>query len=308
MTLLSKQETLAEFTEHMFTTRDGLALEYRLYEPRNLRFEAPILCLHGLTRNLRDFEELAPLLAESGRRVYCISQRGRGRSDYETDPSRYVPSIYSDDVIAFLDTHQIEQAILFGSSMGGIMSMQIAHRAKQRVRAVVLNDIGPVLSPEGIARIMGYVGEQSTLSSWDEAAVACQAVNGDAFPHHQDKAFWLIFAKRICHQKTDGSIVYSYDKNIAVPTKSEHADIPTYWEEFKSLVGIPLLSVRGALSDLLSATTVSEMKIAYPDMRIAIVPNIGHVPFLTEPAALEAIKSFLMDIEKVETKGAPFEV
>jgi len=296
------------YTEHMFKTRDGLALEYRLYEPRDVVFGAPILCLHGLTRNVRDFEELAPILAERGRRVYSISQRGRGGSDYETDPSRYLPATYSDDVIDFLDTHQIEKAILVGSSMGGIMSMQIAHKSKQRVLGVILNDVGPVLSPEGIARIMGYVGGQSVMTSWDEAATACHAVNGDAFPENRDKDFWLTFAKRICHQQPDGAIVFSYDKNIALPTQSEHADIPSYWEEFKSLIGIPVLSVRGALSDLLSEQTVQDMKKVNPSMQTVTVPNVGHVPFLTEPKALEKIGAFLTEIEQVEDKGVSSEV
>ena len=290
------------YASGFFRNCDNLNLEYRLYQPAVQKYPTPVLCLHGLTRNLRDFEDFAPWLAELGYRVFTVSQRGRGGSDYDPDPARYIPATYTGDMLDFLDEMKIERATFVGSSMGGIMSMQAAHRAGNRVAAVILNDIGPVLAPEGIARIMGYVGGGNSMVSWDEAAQACRRINGEAFPKETDSEFWITFARRICRELDNGTIIFDYDANIASSTQNEHAAIPAYWPEFHALEHIPTLSVRGKLSDLLDRETAWEMQLLNLDMDAIEVPDIGHVPFLTEPAAQAGISRFLQNLPYTDAR------
>ena len=130
-----------DFDDRFFETADGLRLHYRDYGPRETRAE-PVLCLHGLTRNVRDFDELAPRIASLGRRVIVASQRGRGESDRDPLAERYNPGVYTADMLGLLDQVQIRRAVFVGTSMGGLMTMIAAVQAPGRVAGAVLNDIG----------------------------------------------------------------------------------------------------------------------------------------------------------------------
>jgi len=283
------------FEDRMFRTADGLNLHYRDYAPAGPSRGAPVLCLHGLTRNVRDFEELAPSIAGLGRRVIVASQRGRGRSDWDTARERYNPAVYTADMLALLDHVEAPQAVFVGTSMGGLMTLMAAVMAPGRLAGAVLNDIGPEIDPVGLERIRGYVGAANSAASWRDAAAACRAINGVAFPQETGDAFWLDFAHKIYRQVEDGRIVLDYDPQIAASIQPEPADRPAtdLWPLFDALADVPTLIVRGAITDILMAATVEEMQRRKPDLAVATVPDVGHAPFMTEPPAWGALREFL---------------
>ena len=283
----------SEFSEHFFTNADRLRIAYRIYPANGEETGPPVLCLHGLTRNLRDFENLAPKLAARGHKVISASQRGRGTSDYDPKHERYTPANYTQDMVGLLDHLEIEKAVFIGTSMGGLMTMVAAMIAPQRIEQVVLNDIGPELDPVGIARIRSYAGKTAgRFENWQSAADAIRAINGVAFPNETENAFWLAFARKTCRESED-AIVLDYDPAISKSVAEGGDGDVDLWPLFDALRDIPTLVVRGALSDLLMVSTVEEMQRRKPDMSFVNVPDVGHAPFLTEPEAWPAIQGFL---------------
>ena len=281
------------FTEHAFQTADGLRLQVRDYRVPGDGARAPALCLHGLTRNVRDFDELAPMIAGLGRRVIVASQRGRGGSDRDPNPDRYNPGVYAMDMLALLDQLKIEKAVYVGTSMGGLMTMITAAAAPQRLAGAVLNDIGPELDPAGLERIRGYAGAAKIATSWRAAAAMTRAINGPAFPTEESEAFWLGFARKLFRETSPGVIELDYDPAIARTVAPESQDAANLWPFFEALTPIPTLIVRGAISDILMTSTLAEMQRRKPDLQTASVPDVGHAPFMTEPAAWEALRTFL---------------
>ena len=252
------------------------------------------MCLHGLTRNSRDFEELAPLLASDGRRVIAADIRGRGRSDQTADLRRYHPVTYARDIAGLLDHCRIRRAIFIGTSMGGLITMALAARRSRAVAAAVLNDVGPELDPRGIARILSYAGRGGAVGSWAEAADYARSTNAVAFPDY-DEDQWLAFARRLFREE-NGRILPDYDPDVATGLGKPPSALSRIaaWLAFRRLArGRPTLLVRGALSDLLTGEIAVRMRKAAPNMAEAVVPGVGHAPMLTEPAALQAIRRFL---------------
>lgn len=256
----------------------------------------PVICLHGLTRNVGDFEDIAPLVAGTGRDVIALSMRGRGQSDYDPDYLNYHPLAYRDDVLKAMDALEIAEAVFLGTSLGGIVTMLINDAAPERVKAAMINDVGPELAPEGIARIAGYVGKtDATAASLDAAADQIRAVNEVAFPG-MDEDFWRMFARRTFRENPDGSWSLDYDPNVG-KALAEVGPAPDLWAPFESLKTKPTLIIRGALSDLLSPEIVGKMRAVHPGFDYIEVPNVGHAPTLTEPAAWGAIEGFLANID-----------
>jgi pimeloyl-ACP methyl ester carboxylesterase len=280
------------FTDRHFVVRDGLKLHYRDYA--GSADKTPILCLHGLTRNARDFADFAERYSPQFR-VLALDFRGRGASDYDPLPMRYNPLAYAADVIEFLDHLGLGQAIFVGTSLGGLVTMTMAAIARDRIAATILNDVGPDVDPSGVNRILTYVGNDRRFKSWDEAADAIAANYGAAFERysHED---WVQMAKRNCREE-NGEVRFDYDMAIAEPFKTSgptpHVDL---WPLFRSLGSKPLLVIRGEKSDLLTANTTARMRDAVPDMKLAIVPGVGHAPELNEPEAVEAIDAFLASL------------
>ena len=277
------------FKDGWYETDDGLRLYYRDYPGAHDR--VPVLCLHGLTRNSADFEDLAPHLA-STRRVLALDVRGRGRSDRDPDPGRYHAGTYVGDVAGLLAALGIERVILVGTSMGGIIGMIHGAAHPGGLAGLVLNDIGPEIDPAGLARIAGYVGRGGPVASWKEAAAAVRAINGIAFPDADD-AFWDRFARRTYREEAQGRIVPAYDPRIADAMADAGAAPADMWPIFDLLKDIPILVIRGARSDILSADTLSAMQQRHPDLESVTVPGRGHAPALDEPSARAAIDSFL---------------
>lgn len=286
------------FEERIVATVDGLALYARDYPPLLPRTGLPVICLHGLTRNSRDFEVIAPRIAACGRRVVAPDMRGRGNSANDPDPSHYVPAVYTQDVIALLDKLEIPEAVFIGTSMGGIITMAMAALAPNRIAAAVLNDVGPKLSRQGLARIGGYVGGARPVASWTEAAEAVRAIAGVAYPERlEDEAFWLAFAHRTFRTRDDGMLETDYDPHIALAFAAvDEAPPADMTPLFQALAAKPVLSVRGGISDILSAECVAEMHALKPDLDLAEVANVGHAPMLDEPEAWDAVLSFLAKV------------
>jgi len=226
--------------------------------------------------------------------------RGRGQSAWDPQPMRYVPATYAGDLLALLDGLGIARAVFIGTSMGGFITMTVAAFRPQAVAAAVLNDIGPEVDPAGIKRIAGYTGVSADVANWAEAASYARELNEIAFPHYTAER-WAPFARRLFTEK-DGRPVLDYDPEIArafgappPPPEGQPPPPPVdLWPLFKGLAaGRPLLTVRGALSDILSADIAARMREAAPDMRYAEVPGVGHAPMLDEPEALAAIDALL---------------
>jgi pimeloyl-ACP methyl ester carboxylesterase len=284
------------YTHRPIPTRDGLNLFLREYPPTGEARGLPVLCLHGLTRNSADFEGIAPGIAALGRRVLALDIRGRGWSDRDPDPTRYRPDIYAQDVLDALDTLGIARAVFIGTSMGGLITMLVAVQAPGRVAAAVLNDVGPELNPAGLARIVNYVGKTEPVRSWDEMAAAVKASQGIAFPDADD-AFWQTFARRVAQQLPDGSIALAYDPAIAKAiARPQPVPPPSLIPLFEVLAKMPVLVIRGALSDVLSPEGVAVMRNIKPDLETAEVPRVGHAPTLEEPEARNALAAFLVRV------------
>lgn len=282
---------MARWQDKYFNSADGVRLHYRDYAgPHD---KPPILCLHGLTRNARDFEAVAARYAGDWR-VIALDFRGRGGSAADPDPSRYNPKSYAADVLKLLDQLGIADAVFVGTSLGGIVTMVVAAQFEERVAGALLNDVGPELAPEGIARILDYVGQPVRYADWSEAAAALMARSGNVHPT-LDLAGWEVFARRTMREAKDGGIVYDYDMAIAEPFKSALAgQAADPWPLLDALKGRPVTILRGALTDLLTAEAAQKMVARLgQDAVLVEVPDVGHAPTYDEPAAIAALDDLL---------------
>jgi pimeloyl-ACP methyl ester carboxylesterase len=277
------------YTDHFVRARDGVQLHYRDY-PGSDR-HPPLLCLHGLTRNARDFAALAEHCSPEFR-VVTLDFRGRGGSDNDPVPARYNPLTYAADVLQLLAHLEVAEAVFVGTSLGGLVTMTVAGLAPQHIAAAILNDVGPELNQTGLDRITGYVGNDVRFGSWEEAAQAIAALNQD-LPKSYTAEDWLKMARRLCREQ-DGQIRFDYDMAIALPfaVKAPKSTVDL-WPLFAALATKPLLVIRGEHSDLLSAEAAQDMQRAAPAAKFVTVPGVGHAPDLSEPEAIAAIDAFL---------------
>jgi len=276
------------YLERYYRSDDGLALYARDY-PGPAPDAPVVLCLPGLTRNSKDFAALAGRLA-ARYRVVCPDQRGRGRSARDPDASRYRPDRYCADMLTLLDLLGVARAHLVGTSLGGLMAVLLAATQRARVGAIVLNDVGPELDPRGIARIAGYVGRQHEPCTLAEAVARSAAINADAFPDY-GPADWLAMVANTCVVEQD-LVHLDYDAAIA-RGMADGSATPDLWPLFGGLAGAPVLALRGARSDILSAATLAAMAERLPGLEAVEVPGRGHAPMLDEPVALAALTRFL---------------
>lgn len=287
------------FTHKHWHSPDGLTLHFRDY-PGGVPADParpPVICLHGLTRNARDFESLAPYLAAQGWRVLVPEMRGRGRSAYAPDPASYAVPTYVGDLLALLDQESIDRFVAIGTSMGGLITMGLAAIQPQRIAGVVLNDVGPVVESGGLEKIKQYVGQGGSFPTWVHAARALAEVHGATYPAY-DLADWLAMAKRTMVLVSNGRIAFDYDMKIAEPIfAADEAAVPAdLWPMLRALAGKPAVLVRGELSTILSARTLAEMAAALPGAKTVTVPATGHAPTLDEPEVRAAIDAMLAEI------------
>ncbi|NVD45576.1 alpha/beta fold hydrolase [Qipengyuania atrilutea] len=280
-----------------WTSEDGLTLHFRDYTGvEAAQDRPPVLCLHGLTRNARDFSHLAERLAPEWR-VLVPEMRGRGDSNYAPDPQTYAVPQYVADLTALLEQEKIDRYVAIATSMGGIMTMAQAAQDASRIAAAALNDIGPVVEPEGLEKIRTYVGQGRSFPTWMHAARSLADTHGEAHP-----AFalddWLAMAKRNLVIGSNGRIVFDYDMKLAEPMleADDSAVPPDLWPGFDALSDRPLLLIRGALSNLLSEETFAEMQRRASDVEAITIDNTGHAPTLMEPEVLAAIDRLLAKV------------
>jgi len=302
------QFTDMNYTEHRYTSKDGLSLYYREYGSG----DKAIICLPGLTRNSKDFHDLATRLA-TDYRVLCLDFRGRGQYKHDPKGRHYHPGTYARDTWKLLDELAIEQFIVIGTSLGGLVAMVMSAQQGSRIRALVMNDIGPEVNPVGITRILKNAGIQAEITNWQDAAARCKFMGSHAIPDMPDD-FWQQFARRSYRLNNNGIPELDMDPNIGVAIRKgvKPARILAKlrklgilkrfggafidpWDSFRT-VHMPCLVLRGELSDVLSEDIVKRMLIVKPDLKWAVIPKRGHAPLLDEPESVTAIDSFLKNL------------
>ena len=279
-----------ETKDYFYSTADGLKLYCRIY-PARQPGGTTILCLPGLTRNSRDFAALARRL-QPRHEVLTADLRGRGLSDRDSDPSRYQLPNYVHDIWSLLDSRGLSRVLVIGTSLGGLIGMVMAATRPTHIAGLVLNDIGPEIDPTGVRRIAGYAGKLPPVSSWTEAAAQAKSVYGLALPG-LTHAEWLDYARCGYRENANGVPVPDMDPKISEAFKNPSAAAPDMWPLYALLKGVPMLVIRGAQSDLLSAATVARMVREKPDLTHIEVADRGHTPLLNEPQCVAAIDAFV---------------
>lgn len=278
----------AQYEDRYWFSEDGLRLHFRDYAgPKG---KPPILCIPGLTRNARDFEHVADRLSGEWRLI-CVDLRGRGDSANSPSGLSYTPLIYLQDLEALLSELKIKEFIAIGTSLGGLMTMLLAAGKPGRVKAALINDIGPVIESAGMDRIRGAVGKAQNWPTWVHAARDLAALQHGVFPGY-DLSQWIAMAKRLNRLTPAGRIVPAYDRKIAEPMRAE-AEPVDLWPVYEALGTAPVTILRGALSDILSANTAKDMARRLPNAKLVTVPAVGHAPALDEASSMRAIDTLL---------------
>jgi pimeloyl-ACP methyl ester carboxylesterase len=288
-----------EFRSVFVTAPDGLRLHVRAYGSR-LAPSLPLVCLPGLARSSADFHALACALAthpETPRYVLALDYRGRGQSDYDRDPRNYTLATELADLLAILTALEVPPAVFLGTSRGGLLTMMLASARPAAIAGAVLNDIGPVIEPEGLVRIKSYVGKLPRPASYEEGAEILRRLFGGQFTKLSDDD-WLGFSRATfkVEQRSLGPV---YDVRLARALEGIdlHRRLPPLWAEFDALGRVPLMAIRGANSDILSEETVSRMRARRPQMKIVSVPDQGHAPLLTAEPLIRMIGEFAASCE-----------
>lgn len=282
------------YTSRFVRAGDGLRLHVREYGARP-DGATPVLCLPGLARHSADFHALGRRLSRdpaTPRRVLALDYRGRGLSERDRDPARYDVRVEAEDVLAVCAALGVHEAVLVGTSRGGLITMALSAVRPALIRAAVLVDIGPVLEPKGLIRIRGYVGKLPTPKSWEEATDSLARLSSAQFPG-LDRSGWDELARGTWFER-DGKLVLAYDP--ALMKVLEGLDLeqapPPLWPLYDGLGGVPVLAIRGRHTDLLSAETLAEMARRHPRCETYEVDGEGHAPLL-RGATAERIAAFI---------------
>jgi pimeloyl-ACP methyl ester carboxylesterase len=288
-------ETPAAANSLFVSAQDGLRLHVRAYGARTNR-ALPVVCLPGLARTTADFDTLALALSSDGerpRRVLALDYRGRGKSDYDRKAVNYNLPVELADVLSVLTALDIGRAAFVGTSRGGILTMLLAVARPTAIAGCVLNDIGPVIDLEGLVRIKSYVGKLPQLPSFPAAADALQRRFANQFPKWSGDD-WLAFA-RATFKDAGGRLVPDYDPRLATILEAigPSQPLPTLWKEFDALGRVPVMVIRGANSDILSAATVEAMRKRRRALEVVEVPDEGHAPRLAGSLTIGRIAAFI---------------
>ena len=286
---------MPEPVSRFVSAQDGLRLHARDYDPGE-RVRLPVVCLPGLSRTAEDFHRLAEDLSAgrsaAPRRVLALDYRGRGLSAWDPDPTNYDLRIESADITAVLTALGVRRAIFVGTSRGGLHIMLLGALRPAFLAGAVLNDIGPVIAPEGLRRIQGYIGKIDPPRTWDEAAAAIKRIAGGHFTNLSSDE-WDAYT-RLTFKEENGHLSGRYDPGLMVNlTKLDLSAIPELWPQFDGLSEIPVQVIRGANSDLLAAETAAEMVRRHPNCELVTVPNQGHAPLLIDQLTIDRIVGFV---------------
>ncbi|MGE0733661.1 MAG: alpha/beta fold hydrolase [Alphaproteobacteria bacterium] len=277
------------YSEYRFRAQDGLSLYYRAYGDA-LAEATPVVCLPGLSRNSKDFHTVALRLA-ARRRVICPDFRGRGRSDYDPNWQNYQPTTYVGDMRHLLVAAGIPGAALIGTSLGGFVALGLNAMAPGLVAGILLNDVGPDVNRGGLKRIADYLSNDVPLPSIDAAAALLKQRLPDlSFTTERE---WLDFADATYRKTDDGTYRFNWDVNLAKGLQQGKVEIPDLWPLYRAAALRPLLILRGAKSDVLSAATFERMANEVPAAMAVTVPGVGHAPHLSEAPVAAAIDAWL---------------
>ncbi len=288
------------FSDFFYAAQDGLRLHARVYgEGGGGRL--PVVCLPGLTRNARDFHELALSLSrdeDAPRRVVAFDYRGRGLSGHDADWKKYDAKVETQDTIDGLAALGIGEAAFIGTSRGGVLIHLLAAMRPDLVKAAVLNDIGPVVETAGLVQIRSYLADAPKPKTFPEAAGIARAVQGAAFSALAD-ADWERLVRAI-HRDEDGVPVPDYDPALVntLAGLDPEKPLPELWSLFAALCKVPVLAIRGANSTLFSAATLGEMAARHPDFSAVTVAGQGHAPLLETGDLPNVIKAFLAEADR----------
>ena len=293
--------------DQFYAGEGGLRLHLRDYRPAAAR-GAPVVCLAGLTRSADDFDPLARALASDAalpRRVLALDYRGRGLSDHDAEARRYDLQTEWADVLAGLASCGITSAHFVGTSRGGLHIMAAASRHRSMMRSVVLNDIGPVLEPEGLLRIKSYVGRSAPLRDLDEA-VAVLKIGTRAHFTGLSEGEWRLFATTT-FGTDEAKLGLRYDPALrhALDGLDLTKPLPALWEQFDALRDLPVLTIRGENSDILSSATLRATEARWAGSEAYSVPGQGHAPLLADAASIERIARFLAAADALTSELGP---
>jgi pimeloyl-ACP methyl ester carboxylesterase len=281
------------YAEIEWQSQDSLRLYARVYDAPGAGAPA-VLCLHGLTRNSRDFEDLAPHL-QRRYRVIVPDLRGRGFSARDPQLQNYQPATYVQDILALLAAVDAPRVAVIGTSLGGMLAMMLSFSHPARIAGIILNDVGPEIDPVGIERIKQYAGKLPPARTWSEAVAQTRSVYGDAWPGLSQER-WEALARRGYRENAAGMVEADADPNIGEALRAAPAAALDLWPLWNALGNVPTLAIRGDRSDILSTATFARMKRENPKLQQLEVANRGHVPLLDEPECLAAIDAFLTRI------------
>lgn len=289
----------APWEDVYFSARDGLRLHARHYRAPGSR-QRPVLCLAGLTRNAKDFHDLASHLSTGprARPVWALDARGRGKSERDPDWKNYVVPVEMLDVLDLVTMAGLAGCYVVGTSRGGIIAMLMAVAQPTSIGAVVLNDIGPVIEQSGLNRISSYVGRMPVPTSWTEARNTVAGLAEKTFPAVPAEQ-WEEVA-RAWYEDVGGKPAPGYDPNIGKAMSVKDGPVPELWPQFHALTKTPLLAIRGEHSDILSVETLRKMQSRHPNCAVLTVPGQGHAPLLKDERTNGAIARFFLAVDARE--------
>ncbi|AGB47212.1 alpha/beta hydrolase [Mesorhizobium sp. CO1-1-7] len=288
------------FSDFFYAAPDGLRLHARVYGEANSA-HWPVVCLPGLTRNARDFHELALYLSTRSafaRKVIAFDYRGRGQSAYDPDVSHYNVGVEAGDILAGLTALGIKQAAFIGTSRGGLIIHVLGAMQPAALKAIVLNDIGPVIEPAGLDHIRAYLDPTPRPKSRAETVDALRDTHSSDFPALAS-ADWERMASAL-YRETDQGLMPDFDPRLVetLAALDLSKKLPDLWAQFEALAVMPMLVIRGASSRLFSVETLEEMKKRHPNLEAITVEGQGHAPFLETGSLPVAVAAFLDRAER----------
>lgn len=283
------------FSDFFYAAPDGLRLHARVYGETDSQ-HWPVVCLPGLTRNARDFHELALHLsrdARTPRKVIAFDYRGRGQSDYDPDVSHYNVGAEAEDILAGLARLAIQSAAFIGTSRGGLIIHVLGAMQPAILKAIVLNDIGPVIEVDGLAHIRAYLDPAPKPKTFLDARDAQLRIHGSDFPALTE-ADWSRMVSAL-YRETAAGLLPDFDQKLVTTLANQDFSkpLPDLWPQFDALAAIPLLAIRGANSKLLSTATLEQMQRRHGRMQAITVEGQGHAPFLETGDLPDTIAAFL---------------
>jgi pimeloyl-ACP methyl ester carboxylesterase len=260
-------------------------------DPRNRNV---VLCVHGLARTGRDFDELARALCGQFR-VVCPDVAGRGDSDRLPDPKLYAVPQYAADMVTLVARLDVEAVSWVGTSMGALIGMALAAQKGAPMSRLVLNDAGPVIARASLERIGTYLGKTPAFASIEKAEEYVRAISAPFGPHSD--AQWRFLTDTWVRRHEDGNWRAHYDPKIAEPFRAQMPERDTELWALYDAVQCPTLLLRGELSDLISRETAAEMARRGPKAKVVEVKGVGHAPTLMQPDQIAVVRDFLIEGE-----------